>query len=245
MPLRPNASAPYGPPAGVLAVIHGYRDRGLATPFTAEVLLRLGISDSLVPRVLKSLEGLDLVDKDGNPTPQLDGLRRATSGEFPARLEEVVRAVYADVFNFVDPVKDTVERVADAFRAYEPVGQRGRMVTLFLGLCEAAGIIQPTAKKSAPSTAPRPAATPKNNRPAAAPRTRAPQHPPPPAAHAGNGSFPPAVAGVLASLPQNGQGWTPEERDRFIEVFEAVIKFSYPVGQPSAATSSDENAEDE
>ena len=45
--IRTTASAPYAPPATVLYVVNALRDRGLTTPITGDVLLRVGISDSL------------------------------------------------------------------------------------------------------------------------------------------------------------------------------------------------------
>jgi hypothetical protein len=124
----------------------------LATPFNAEVLMRAGVSESLVPRVLKSLEVLELIDGEGNPTPYLEALRRATSEEYKPKLAEIVKAVYAEVFQFADPTKDDMNRIADAFRAFNPIGQRGRMVTLFMGLCEEAGIVTPSSKKAGQKT---------------------------------------------------------------------------------------------
>jgi Family of unknown function (DUF5343) len=157
MPLAPDGPAPYAPVATIMEVVNRYRDRGLQTPFDADVLTRAGVTESLAPRTLLSLRHLDLIDEQGNPTPLFEGLRRAPSDEFPTRLEEVVRAVYADVFQFADPTVDAPERVADAFRQYVPAGQRSRMVTLFLGLCERAGIIPEAPARQRTTRASRPA----------------------------------------------------------------------------------------
>lgn len=231
MPVRSDSPAPYAPPATVLAVINGFRDRGLATPFTPEVLLRAGVSESLVQRTLKSLEGLDLIDEAGNPTAQLDGLRRAKTDELKARLEEVVRSAYAEVFQFTDPATDDATRVADAFRSYEPIGQRGRMVTLFMGLCEAAGIVsEGTARKSATPTAPRLRAT----RPNVLRKPEPAYRPPSVGGTArvrtdGGGFIPAAIQGLIASLPPEGQSWTKAQHDKFLTVFGTVLDFVYPV----------------
>jgi Family of unknown function (DUF5343) len=237
MPIRSGGTAPYGPPAAVLAVIKGFRDRGLATPFTPDVLLRAGVADSIAPRTLKSLEGLELIDKDGMPTQQMEGLRRATTEDYPARLEEVVRSVYAEVFQFADPAKDDATRIADAFRAYEPAGQRTRMVTLFMGLCEAAGIVKsgrpanaspPRSRDvSAPLAAKRAAKFPRTD------RTTAPQH---------TGGLPAALTGLLSSLPPNGTGWTQAQRDRFMTAFGSVLDYTVPiVPVPSTASDADDD----
>lgn len=44
-----------------------------------------------------------------------------------------------------------VSGLRDAFRGYEPSGEQGRMVMLFLGLCEAAGIVKSAATAKPPS----------------------------------------------------------------------------------------------
>jgi len=239
MPIRSGGTAPYGPPAAVLAVIRGFRDRGLATPFTPEVLLRAGVTESVIPRTLKSLEGLDLIDKDGMPTSQMEGLRRATTEDFPARLEEVVRSVYAEVFQFTDPAKDDATRVADAFRAYEPVGQRGRMVTLFMGLCEAAGIVEkkPGAATVSGSvqarTQVRPARASGNGGrpPSVGPRARI--------RNAENALLPATLTALLGELPGEGQGWPKARRDAFLATFASFLDFYYPITAASVAADGD------
>jgi hypothetical protein len=200
----------------------------LATPITLDVLMRAGISGSLAPRTLRSLEMLDLIDEQGNPTHDLEGLRRVSSDDFRQRLEAIVRGAYAEVFQFTDPAKDDSARIADAFRAYEPLGQRGRMVTLFLGLCEAAGIIPEGAgRKQAPSHAIRPAKPRRmvETLASAAQRERGEQGQKRPAAT----GLPPAIEGLLASLPPNGQGWTAEQREKFMATFGTVLDFVIPI----------------
>jgi uncharacterized protein DUF5343 len=231
MPIRTGEPAPYAPPATILQVVNALRDRGLTTPINADVLLRAGITESLVPRTLRSLVGLELIDGEGRLTPAMEALRRAPSSDFQARLEEHVRAVYSEVFQFTDPAKDDPKRIADAFRVYEPIGQRARMVTLFLGLCEAAGIIPPNmARKSATTTSgssarkvlSAPGAAGRSKPEKQAPATLAPNAP----------GLPPALGGFLASIPTDGAGWTRAERDRWLELFGAVLDYAIPIREP-------------
>ncbi|MDX2262705.1 MAG: DUF5343 domain-containing protein [Gemmatimonadales bacterium] len=238
MPIRSGSEGPYAPPAAVLGIIRGFRNRGLSTPFTTDVLIRAGVSDSLAPRTMKSLKVLELIDEDGNPTEAFEGLRRATSDEYRPRLSALLKGVYQEVFNFADPATDTAERVADAFRAFNPIGQRNRMVSLFLGLCEEAGIPVPETRRVSVTTPSKPKATakpPKQGNPVAAlnaPSFRADK------ANLRNTSeetLHPAIGGMLASLPGKDAGWTQAQRDKWMTLFEGVLDFAIPVRESAPA----------
>lgn len=237
---------PYGPPSGVISTVDAFRNRGLATPITTDVLMRIGITDALAPRVLQSLKLLDLVAEDGNPTDQLQVLRRATSEEYQERFAEIIRNAYAPIFAFVDPATATPERVRDAFRPYEPVGQQGRMVTLFLGLLEHAGLIEAAPRRQA-AAQPRPGARrPSISRPTTSPRGSGGSPKESKASQGSSAELHPAIAGLLAALPSNGASWTSEQRQRFLTTFTAVLDFSVPVNDnPPAADESDEEVSDE
>lgn len=140
MPVTANTSAPYAPPSAVLDLVMRHRTRGLPTPVNAEVLSRSGISESLIARTLQALKTLDLLSDDEKPTATFEGLRLAPETEFKDRLAEWLNAAYADVLKFVDPAVADETALRDAFRAYSPIGQQNRMVTLFSGLYAAAGV---------------------------------------------------------------------------------------------------------
>jgi hypothetical protein len=224
MPIQTDGAAPYAPPHTITAVIEAYRNRGLATPFTVDVLVRAGVTESLAPRTLLSLKGLDLIDDDGNPTDQFEALRRARGEEeYKTRLQEWLRAVYADVLQFTDPATDDADRVAEAFRGYNPAGQRTRMVTLMLGMFEYAGLVSETPKRQ-PSPR-RPAAQrPKKASPPGSLQQRR-REPPAPDVE----GLPPALVGLLKQIPRGSEGWTKARREEFLKAFAAVLDFSVPV----------------
>lgn len=140
MPIQPGGTAPYAPPRTVIEVIEHHRERGLPAPVTQAVLTRIGVSESLLKRVMQSLRLLDFIDNDGNLTPEFEDLRKVSTPEYKPRLAELLQAVYADVFTIIgDPSGSSFEKIHDAFRTLEPAGQRDRMVTLFLGLLDFAG----------------------------------------------------------------------------------------------------------
>lgn len=234
MPVTQNKSGPYAPASALLDVVSRYRSRGLPVPVTGEVLARAGISESLIPRTLQALQTLDLINEDGHPTQTLDSLRLAPEAEFSDRLADWLRAAYADVFTFVDPSKDDSTRIRDAFRSYQPIGQQDRMVSLFQGLCAAAGLMPEKTAKPSPN---RPTAVRPRLRLSEAAARRATTSSRSPASHSqhqnggsvGPTALPAPIAGLLASLPPEGQGWTTERRDKFLAAFGMVIDFCFPV----------------
>lgn len=224
MAVTQDRPAPYTAPSGILDVIRRYRNHGLTRPITLEVLTRAGVKESLAPRTLQSLIGLDLIGEDGNPTDSLEGLAKAPEAEFQSILASVVRNAYADVFSFVDPAKDDADRIRDAFRPYAPRGQQDRMVALFLGLCEASGII-------APNSPAKPKAS-KSSKAGIAARsssgTTGGRKPKSKTTSLEMEGIPSPLLGLLQSLPKEG-GWPQQRRDDFYKTFGAVLDFCYPI----------------
>lgn len=231
MAVTKDKPAPYAPAATILGLVERYRERGLPKPITSEVLGRAGVPDSLIPRALYALQVLGLVDESGNPAEIFDAIRLASESEYQQRLQEWLNAAYADVLSFVDPQTDDETKIRDAFRSYQPIGQQSRMVTLFLGLCAAAGMApeRPTKSRQPGATKEQRRASPKPLQPATRKRQHSKTHHA--KTHHGSGStgMPPAIDGLLASLPTQGEGWTKGQRDKFIDTFGAVLDFCIPI----------------
>lgn len=249
MPVRTGGTAPYAPGETILQAITAFRERGLTTPITEDVLIRASIPESLAKRTLRSLQGLDLLDATGNPTAEFEGLRRVPTTEFKQRLEALIRSVYAEVFQFTDPAKDDPDRVADAFRMYDPPGQRSRMVALFLRLCAASGIIpeQQAKPRTAPAgkrKSPRESSVRINSTKSAAPRARDARAGPSDALGM-NADLPPALVGLIASIPVH-RGWTAGDRAKFMTAFGHVLDFTVPIVSAVAVPDDgDESNEDD
>jgi hypothetical protein len=227
MAVTADRPAPYAPTKAILGIIDRYRHRGMASPISADVLARAGISDSLISRTLQALVTLDLINEDGVPTPTFEGIRLAPEAEYKKRLEDWLTGAYADVFSYVDPARDDETRIRDAFRTYQPVAQQPRMVSLFQGLCDAAGLVpEKTTRSSRP--APAPVGTPRLR--AAARRIVAERFKDVPRYKPDSVSgLPPSLAGLLASLPSAEDGWTNAEREKFLTTFRAVLDFCIPI----------------
>lgn len=236
MPVTLDQPAPYAPASAILELIDRHRNKGLPGTVDTDVLLRAGISDSLVPRTLQALKTLDLLTEEGRPSETFEGLRLASTGEYQKKLSEWLQAAYADALAYIDPASDDETAIRDAFRKYIPTGQQARMVTLFTGLFTAAGIIPAKGKSTAepkrssnakiqPKTKPRQTAARH-----AAPTISSPVQPSP-SPH-GSANVSPAIAGLLATLPSDGGYWTQQRRDQFITTLSAVLDYTFKIGEP-------------
>lgn len=228
MPVTADQPAPYAPASAIIALVERYRSKGLPVPIDSDVLARAGVSESLIPRTLQALQTLDLITDDGKPTAVLEGIRLAPEADYQQRLSDWLHAAYADALQFIDPAVASETDIRDAFRSYKPFGQQDRMVSLFSGLFAAAGVAPERAKTPAPKKLVLRKPT------AQAPRGSAPKpltsnlKAVAPSAFANTG-VPPAISGLLASLPDPNDGWTRDDRDRFYTTFGAVLDFCFPI----------------
>jgi Family of unknown function (DUF5343) len=224
MPVTPDSSGPYATASSMIDLIERHRERGLPSPVDTQVLARAGVSESLIPRTLQSLHALDLIDEDGKPSESLETIRLAPETEYKQRLTEWLNYAYADVLKFVDPSKDDETQIRDGFRNYKPVGQQSRMVSLFIGLFTAAGVM--------PERQVQPKRVSTNGQ-TKVPKKAKREHTPKKQRSHIDAELPPAIAGLLSSLPSEGGSWSQEQRDKFVITFGAVIDFCYRIEKPT------------
>lgn len=221
-PVPDESYAPYAPYRTVREVLARFRDRGLPDPLTPDLLEQIGVPSTISARTLRALRFLGLVDEGGNRLDAFERLKRARTEEYPQQLEEVVRAAYLPVFTVVDPAADSDTALADAFRRYEPSAQRDRMIALFRGLSEEAGII--------------PRDHPQERRGALVPRAR--QHAPPAdkapvrprgvsSMDQGNEDEQPGIdyrliTAIIQQLPRDGR-WSKQRRDRWMATMQSAV----------------------
>ena len=232
MAVTADKPAPYAPAKTILELVDRYRNRGLVFPVTADVLVRAGVPESLVPRTLQAFVTLDLFNDAGNPTQTLEDIRLAPEADYKKHLQNWLKSAYADVFQFVDPTTDDESRIRDAFRSYQPQGQQSRMVTLFQGLCAAAGLVPEKEAKTAAS-----ATSSRRYRAVPTPSAvRSPQASVGRAQSRNSTDLPPALSGLLQSLPSDGNSWTKEKRQKFLNAFGTVLDLCFPVVEENATT---------
>jgi len=144
--------APYAPPENVIRVLERVHKNGLRGKVDADFLGQLGIGAGMTNRTIRALEflGLTQVEDEGAPTPLLEQYIVSGEAEAEALIGEAIRKSYEIIFRAVDPAVDDRNRIHTAFKLMKPQGQWVRMVTLFLGLCQAAGM----AVKEPPSNRP-------------------------------------------------------------------------------------------
>jgi hypothetical protein len=152
--LQNTKSMGYASPKTIRLVIDRFRDQGLSFPLTVDSIQRIGVTESLAPRTIQTLKLLGLIDEKGSSTEQFEDLRRAATAEFKPKLVAILHSAYAPVFELLDPSVATYDQVQDAFRTFQPEGQRDRMVALFLGLLEYAEYSQdlPSGRAAAGTT---------------------------------------------------------------------------------------------
>lgn len=221
--------APYAPFGCVIAVIRRFRERGLPETLTMQEITRVGVSEGNASRTLQALKFLKLVDEEGHRTQTFDRLGRVPTSEYAEVFGEIIKEAYRDVFTIVDPAEATDIEINDAFRYYQPQAQRGRMVTLFRGLCQEVGLIAggpPQTRKRTRAVIP--------GKPLLASNSAALWKPQVASSHNleimgtqnGNstsiGSEYPLLQGLLQQLPSDKK-WTQERRDRWLQAFTANV----------------------
>lgn len=88
--------------------------------------------------IVALLRWLGVIDGDGKSVGIWDDLRIPATRD--AKLEELVRASYKEVFDLIDVSQATREDLEGTFIQAYKSGDPGRPVTCFIGLCKQAGI---------------------------------------------------------------------------------------------------------
>ena len=133
--------APYAAPINIREILRHFRHANLPNPLSGARLEEIGIPRSSTGVTLRALAFLNLIDAKGNLTAVFNQLHKATEDEYRIALAEILRKAYVRVFTVVDPAVDDKIKISQGFLVYEPSSQHLKMIRLFIGLCEEAGIV--------------------------------------------------------------------------------------------------------
>lgn len=221
---------PYAGISGVVTVLRRLRNSSLPDVLDNQSIQRIGISKGIAGRTVAAIQFLGIIDETGSKTETHDRLAKASTNDYPDVLAEVLRNAYSEIFKVLDPANATDVDFHDAFRGFEPAKQRGRMVSLFMGLCQEANIIagEPTIiRRRTTEAAPKPQSN-TNGTPANEGKSDKSGN--------GNGTPPPSqyqtpppptvpyemIAVVFKKLPQDGK-WTASNRDLWLKGLEVAL----------------------
>lgn len=227
MSMNEEKLAPYAPLSNVIGLIRRRRDKGMPEVLNTQELMRMGIPEGNIPRTLQALRFLNLVDEEGRQTKAFNRIARASTSEYPEILGEIIKEAYSGVFTIIDPAEATDTEFVDAFRFYQPQAQRNRMILLFRGLCQEAGLIE----GGPPETRKRGRVTKTNKLPTqqqaggtlkAQPHTEEPLQAPIVDSYQSINQEYALLEALLRQLPEDRQ-WTKERRDRWLQALTANV----------------------
>lgn len=207
-----EAFAPYAPGAPTVAVVRRIREGTTGGNLSLSKLMALGIAEGNAIRVQRALRYLNLIDEGYELTESARRLRKATDAEYQPQLAEIIRGAYGLVFEILpDPSGASGIELSNAFRQFDPAGQRDNMIRLFVALCQEAALIGATAPEAKPKG--RPAATERKGITAATITVR----------RKPKGAESDAlIQALMAKFPEFNPEWTPEVQAKWFEAFESL-----------------------
>ena len=232
---------PYAPGNRVVSVVQRLHKGTAPQALTAKALVSLGCPEGSADRIQKALRFLGLITPEFELTDTSVKLRKATSDEYQPLLAEILKAAYMPIFESYDPATASGIDLDNAFKPYDPAGQRKYMVALFMALSREAGL------------APAASVGPRRGRPPGGPDTKKKQPPkvggkteqvlgPPipqttqPTRTLAQGTlFHPAIDIFLSEARKiiESDGWTLEARDRLVQGFTTQLDMFLPCKRPS------------
>ncbi len=130
----------YGPGNRTVEVVQRIHEGKSPAILSLKALVSLGVPEGNAPRVQRAMRFLGLTNPEHELTENAIRLRKAASEEYQTILAELLRSAYAPIFESYDPATATDMDLHNAFKPYDPAGQRGQMIALFMALCREAGL---------------------------------------------------------------------------------------------------------
>lgn len=129
----------YAPRGAILRFFERAKDVAIPEVVDSKLIKTFGIKSDPY-HLISALKSLSLIDDEGRPTREYT-LIQASGAQFAENLQYIVREAYADLFAKV-PVETTATRedVENYVRSEGTPSLAGRVATLFVALCQEAGI---------------------------------------------------------------------------------------------------------
>jgi hypothetical protein len=171
-----------------------------------------------------------LVTPEFSLTDKAVALRKASSDEYQPMLAQLIKAAYEPIFVSHDPATATDIDLNNAFKLYDPAGQRTNMIGLFLALCREAGIAPDVPTRGRPAGITR---KPKDGLPQPKTSPKVPLVEPVAAIQPTTAKevlFHPAVDAFLREARKltEGEGWNKAARDRVVQGFTTQLDLFLP-----------------
>ena len=234
----PEKYAPYAPAVNIVSLLNRLREKSWPDVLSHQELVRMSLPEESTPRIVRALKFLGLINDDGRQTERAERLRRATDDEYPELLADLLRATYTEVFTACDPSTASDKELHNAFRFYDPQGQRASMVRLFMGLCQEAKVVpEGTVSRTTPNRQVQRPVFPKSTDrrkdtdvPKSSGVVRGSSVQPLPddladkAANYGKSSRYAMLYVLLEDLPNSGQ-WTQRKHDQWLKAITASVEY--------------------
>lgn len=131
---------PYAPGKPVTSIVKRIYEGTIPSVLTLKSLQSLGVASGNADRVQKALRFLGLISSDFLLTNLAMELRKTTSDEYRSQLGAIISDAYNPVFVSYNPATAIAADLNNAFKPFDPAGQRPNMIALFMALCREAGL---------------------------------------------------------------------------------------------------------
>jgi hypothetical protein len=196
-----------------------------------------GMSGAGQTQFIAGLKSLGLIDDEGAVQPALVELVN-NPDDRPALIGELLRKRYPEAVELGSGTATTGQLV-EVFKGYGVQGDTARKaIAFYLHAAKYAGNIPLSPNFRTPSVSRAPGAPRRKQKP----KGNA-QDGETPTTQASNGvptGLHPALAGLLAMLPKQGQTWTQEEADQFKAAFDPVLAIAAPISDAEDFAPEDE-----
>ena len=189
-----------------------------------------GMSGAGQTQFLAGLKSLGLIDDDGVVQPKLVEMVN-NPDERPALMGQVLRERYPEAVE-LGSGNATTGQLIEVFNGYGVQGDTARKaIAFYLHAAKYAGDIPVSPNFKTPTVARNPGGARRKSKPkpneAIEVTPVQPQNGVPVGLH-------PALAGLLATIPKQGQTWTQDEHDRFKAAFDPVLAIAAPVSDETS-----------